>query len=73
MHHNRWSDFNFEKLEWRIPATRMKMRVQHIVPLSTQAVAIAGPAAGSGVAESRVDVNRVRERDETSESARRVP
>ena len=26
--------------EWRIPAERMKMREQHIVPLSTQAVAI---------------------------------
>ena len=35
-----WVEFDFEKLEWRIPAARMKMRVQHIVPLSTQAVAI---------------------------------
>lgn len=35
-----WAEFDFEKSEWRIPATRMKMRVQHIVPLSTQAVAI---------------------------------
>jgi integrase len=35
-----WSEFDFEKAEWRIPATRMKMRVQHVVPLSTQAIAV---------------------------------
>ena len=35
-----WAEFDFEKSEWRIPATRMKMRVQHIVPLSTQAIEI---------------------------------
>jgi integrase len=34
-----WAEFDFEKAEWRIPAARMKMRVQHIVPLSTQAIA----------------------------------
>lgn len=35
-----WSEFNFDKAEWRIPAERMKMRAQHIVPLATQAVAV---------------------------------
>ncbi len=35
-----WTEFNFDKAEWRIPAERMKMREQHIVPLSTQAVAV---------------------------------
>jgi integrase len=35
-----WAEFDFDKSEWRIPATRMKARVQHIVPLSTHAVAI---------------------------------
>ena len=35
-----WSEFNLEAAEWRIPAARMKMREQHIVPLSTQAVAL---------------------------------
>jgi integrase len=35
-----WAEFDFDKSEWRIPASRMKARVQHIVPLSTQAVAI---------------------------------
>lgn len=34
-----WSEFNVGKAEWRIPAARMKMREQHIVPLSTQAIA----------------------------------
>ena len=35
-----WSEFNFETAEWRIPAGKMKMRELHIVPLSTQALAI---------------------------------
>lgn len=35
-----WSEFKLDDAEWRIPAARMKMREQHIVPLSTQAVAI---------------------------------
>lgn len=35
-----WSGFNFETKEWRIPAHKMKMREQHIVPLSDQAIQI---------------------------------
>lgn len=35
-----WSEFRFEKGEWRIPAERMKMEEQHIVPLSKQVIAI---------------------------------
>ncbi len=35
-----WGEFDLEKAEWRIPAERMKMREQHIVPLSRQAVDI---------------------------------
>ena len=35
-----WSEFDLDAAEWRIPAARMKMREQHIVPLSSQAVAI---------------------------------
>jgi integrase len=34
-----WQEFNLDVAEWRIPSQRMKMREQHIVPLSTQAVA----------------------------------
>lgn len=38
----RWEEFDLEakEPEWRIPAARMKMKDQHIVPLSKQAVAI---------------------------------
>ena len=35
-----WSEVNFDKAEWRIPAERMKMKDQHIVPLSRQAIKI---------------------------------
>ena len=35
-----WKEFDLDDKEWRIPAERMKMRRQHIVPLSTQAVCI---------------------------------
>ncbi len=35
-----WLEFKLDVAEWRIPAERMKMKAQHIVPLSTQAVAI---------------------------------
>jgi integrase len=35
-----WNEVDFEAGEWRIPAERMKMKTKHIVPLSSQAVAI---------------------------------
>ena len=35
-----WAEINFEEKLWRIPAKRMKMRLDHMVPLSTQALAI---------------------------------
>jgi integrase len=35
-----WAEFDLDAAEWRIRPERMKMRVQHIVPLSSQAVAI---------------------------------
>jgi integrase len=35
-----WKEIDFDKAEWRIPAERMKMREQHIVPLSRQAVTV---------------------------------
>lgn len=31
-----WSEFDISDAMWRIPASRMKMREQHLVPLSTQ-------------------------------------
>ena len=35
-----WTEIDFDKAEWRIPAERMKMKEQHIVPLSSQAIAV---------------------------------
>jgi integrase len=40
LRHGEWSEFDFNKAEWRIPGSKMKMREQHIVPLSTQALVI---------------------------------
>jgi integrase len=36
----KWSEIDFEKNQWIIPAERMKMKRDHIVPLSKQALAI---------------------------------
>jgi integrase len=36
----RWSEFDVEALLWRVPAERMKMKVEHLVPLSSQAMAV---------------------------------
>jgi integrase len=35
-----WVEIDLDKAEWRIPAERMKMRRDHIVPLSRQALAV---------------------------------
>ena len=35
-----WAEFDLDAAEWNIPAAKMKMREPHLVPLSTQAVAI---------------------------------
>ena len=37
-----WTEIDFEKATWSIPGHRMKMSNDHIVPLSTQAVALLG-------------------------------
>src|SRR3989339_46759 len=36
----RWDEFDFASLEWRLPASRMKMKAPHVVHLSRQAVAV---------------------------------
>ncbi len=36
----KWAEFDFKEKQWIIPAERMKMRQQHIVPLSRQALEI---------------------------------
>ena len=46
-----WAEFDLDGAEWRIPGARMKMREQHIVPLSTQAVSLLRelqPITGAG-------------------------
>ena len=51
LRHAEWTEFDFEKADWRIPAGKMKMKEQHIVPLSEQAVGILReiqPLTGSG-------------------------
>lgn len=35
-----WTEFDFEDRLWRIPASRMKMRLPHIVPLAKQTIHI---------------------------------
>ncbi|KHK02354.1 tyrosine-type recombinase/integrase [Desulfovibrio sp. TomC] len=51
LRHAEWSEIDLDKAEWRIPAAKMKMKEQHIVPLSRQAVAILlelHPLTGAG-------------------------
>lgn len=36
----RWSEFELDDRLWRIPASRMKMRTEHLVPLSDQSLQI---------------------------------
>jgi integrase len=36
----RWEEINWTKKEWRIPAERMKMKEEHIVPLADQTIAL---------------------------------
>lgn len=46
-----WSEFDFERKEWVIPAAKMKMRVSHVVPLSDQVISILEelkPLTGNG-------------------------
>ena len=40
LRHAEWSEFDFDQKEWRIPGSKMKMKEQHIVPLSKQAIAV---------------------------------
>jgi integrase len=33
-----WAELDLDEAEWRIPGSKMKMKVEHVVPLCTQAV-----------------------------------
>lgn len=46
-----WTEIDLDAAEWRLPASKMKMKVEHLVPLSLQAVEILRglhPATGGG-------------------------
>lgn len=36
----RWAEFDLEARQWRIPASRMKMKTPHIVPLAPQTIEV---------------------------------
>ena len=36
----RWDEFDLAQAEWRIPAHRMKMKTEHIVPLAPQTIEV---------------------------------
>jgi integrase len=40
LRHAEWAEFDLGDAIWRIPGEKMKMKAAHLVPLSTQAVAI---------------------------------
>lgn len=40
LRHAEWSEIDWDKAEWKIPAEKMKMRSPHIVLLSTQAIQV---------------------------------
>lgn len=51
LRHAEWDEINLDQSEWRIPASKMKMRSPHIVPLSKQAISILRelePLTGTG-------------------------
>ncbi|GLQ95143.1 integrase [Dyella acidisoli] len=40
LRHAEWDEFDLDSAMWRIPAGKMKMREEHIVPLPSQAIAV---------------------------------
>jgi len=58
----RWSEFDFKKREWRVPGIRdekmqnggMKMKIEHIVPLSDQAVDVLNEIKKLGLSDDLV-------------------
>jgi integrase len=40
LRHAEWSEIDLDAAQWNIPAERMKLKLPHVVPLSSQAVAI---------------------------------
>jgi integrase len=40
LRHAEWAEFDIDGAVWRIPGEKMKGRLEHVVPLSTQALAL---------------------------------
>lgn len=40
LRHMEWSEIDFDTEQWNIPAEKMKMKMAHLVPLSTQVVVV---------------------------------
>lgn len=58
-----WSEINFDAVLWTVPAEKMKMRLDHVVPLSRQVLAIlkeihALSGSGQYVFTNHRDVNK---------------
>jgi len=58
-----WTEFNLEQSIWRIPATRMKMERDHIIPLSRQTIELlrglhAATGRGTYLFPNKTDRNR---------------
>ncbi len=50
-----WDEIDWDKAEWRIPAARIKMRREHLVPLSTQALEILEDQRGHTLRDDLTD------------------
>jgi integrase len=51
LRHMEWTEIDFDTEQWNIPAEKMKMKVNHLVPLSKQVIAVLKelhPLTGSG-------------------------
>ena len=47
----KWTEFNLDEFEWKIPSEKIEMRTVHIVPLSLQAITVLKeirPRTGNG-------------------------
>lgn len=54
-----WEEFDLARAEWRIPTSRMKARRPHVVPLSTQSIALLGELRTiTGATEGYLFVNQ---------------
>jgi len=56
----RWSEIDLENAMWRIPTARMKMRREHLVPLSPKAVALFSEMRETGPSAELVCGSRIR-------------